>query len=456
MIDFNDTIAAIATPLGRAGIGVVRVSGEQALSMACSLCPNLNGSTIEPRRVLFTPFKNPSNGDLIDEGCFIYFKAPQSYTGEHVVELQCHSNPFILNQILSHLQALGARLATAGEFTKRAFYNGKMDLSSAESVIDLIDANNQNAHQVALSHIQGRLFEKIQGIRKQLMTVLEQVEGSIDFPDEVEPINKSDTLQKLETCRELLAAIIKQKDFGEWVKSGVKVVIVGRPNVGKSSLFNQLVGKDRSIVTSTPGTTRDYIETDIQLESHLIRLIDTAGIRESEDHIEQLGIEKIKELMSGAHIVLWVLDHSEPFTQEDEQVMGVVKNHPALILLKNKSDLPSRLNLENRFLENLTVNLSIKNDEGLGDLKLAITQTIQSHLKELDLDLLCNQRQLACIESVLSSLNSFVDGLKQDALEDDVLAIDLKNCILKCGEITGDEVSEEVLDGVFSRFCVGK
>jgi tRNA modification GTPase len=456
VLESNNTIAAIATPMGRGGIGVIRVSGVDALAICSKLSPHLDISSIESRHVYFTSFINCQDGAHIDEGCFVYFQAPHSYTGEHVVELQCHSNPFILNLILSQLHLLGAKLATAGEFTKRAFYNGKMDLTQAESVIDLIDANNKASHQVALSQVQGSLFETIKEIRHSLMLVLQQVEGSIDFPDEVDPINKLETPVTLKRYLDVFSRIIKQKDYGELIRSGVKVLILGRPNVGKSSLFNQLVGKDRSIVTDIPGTTRDYIETDITLGTHLVKLIDTAGMRVSGDKIEQMGIDKIETLIDEAHIILWVLDQSEVFTAEDKRVCDIVSAHSSLILLKNKNDLDCKLVTPELLDNKPTISLSINSQEGIDAVKLELVDTISKNLKELDLDLLCNIRQIGCIHAVKESLESFVNGLEDNVLEDDVIALDLKTCILKLGEITGDEVSEEVLDGVFSRFCVGK
>lgn len=456
MHNLQTTIAAIASPMGRGGVGIIRVSGPNALPISLKLLPSLQLNSIKSRYVYFSAVISPKTNSRLDEGCILYFQAPHSYTGEDVVEFQVHSSPFILQAILDCLLFSGAQMASSGEFTRRAFYNGKLTLSQAESVIDLIDASHESAHQVALSHLNGRLYKALMSARETLLSVLEQVEGSIDFPDEVDAIDKVTTIQLLEPILHTFKTIVNQKDYGELVKSGVRVVIVGRPNVGKSSLFNALVGKERSIVTPIAGTTRDYIEADVHLNAHLVRFIDTAGVRDSDDTVEHLGIEKIQNLIQDAHFIFWVLDSSELFTDEDRKVWEFIKEHDYIFPVFNKSDLVQVLSLPTEYHVNRFINVSAKDVESISFMKQNLLEKIQETLTHVDLDLLCNIRQIQCLEAIIESLERFIKGIESSALEDDILALDLKTCILKLGEITGDELSEEVLDGVFSRFCVGK
>jgi tRNA modification GTPase len=394
---------------------------------------------------------------VLDEGCVLYFKAPHSFTGEDVIEFQVHSSPYILKEILTATLDSGARLAREGEFTKRAFLNGKIDLTKAESIIDLIHAEHESAHAVALNHVQGKLQHLIQEMRTQLLLILEQVEGSIDFPDEVDPIDRTEILNVLQVLNERIKTILEMQDYGKILTTGINCVLVGRPNVGKSSLFNALLGEDRSIVTHIPGTTRDYIEGQMSLKGSVVKLFDTAGLRVTEDYIEHLGIQKIQNLITNAHLVLWIIDQSQPLTDEDRAVYEQIKDASTLWILCNKSDEPSAITKDalRSFKAERTLSISAETKEGLTKLKDYFCDTYITKTEELELDIICNVRQQRCLESTKTHLDALIQ-LIQHPYVDDLLSHDLKQALLALSEITGDAFTEEILDGIFSRFCVGK
>lgn len=449
---YTDTIVAIATAAGIGGIGIVRISGENALDIARSLSKL---TVIQPRYVHFSKIHSPS-GELLDEGCIIFFKSPESYTGEDVIEIQLHGSPYILQSLLNYCLTLGARLATEGEFTKRAFINGKLSLRQAESINDIIHASSEKSHAVALNHLKGKLFNEISEYRSQLVELLENIEASIDFPDEVERIDRKHFLKVLTQLQKKIRLIVDNKDYGEYVAHGVHCIIVGKPNVGKSSLFNQLLGNNRAIVTDIAGTTRDYIQGSIELGGVLFHFYDTAGIRESDDYIEYLGIQKIQELIEKAQLILWVNDRSQPFTQQDEQVWSRIKHKKNISILLNKSDCESQAF---QWPENYSTypifNVSAKKSDTLATFKKYLRDTFISTFENKNLDLLCNARQI----QVFMSCDSFLSQLEEDLLKgqlDDMLSVPLRAVITLLGEVTGDDLNEEILDGIFQRFCIGK
>ena len=389
--------------------------------------------------------------------CSSDLKGPHSYTGEDVVELQVHSSYFILKRILESSLSLGCRLADKGEFTKRAFVNGKIDLTKSESVIDLIHANSEKSHAVALSHLEGHLFNKINDARNGLMLILEQIEGSIDFPDEVDAMDRTEITKQLTAIHSEIQTILSVQDFGAYIQSGVRCLMIGRPNVGKSSLLNALLGKERAIVTDIPGTTRDFLEATIELDGVLFELIDTAGQRESTDKIEAIGITKIHELMSSAHVLFWVLDGSETPQAEDKEILKKIPEHTKTYIVLNKSDKEQVFSLEEFDLKSEwpIINVSAQQQDGLKDLKHQMVADFVKGIEGVDLNLICNVRQIQCLKEVDKRIGSLLSTI-QTGYEDDILSGDLKQAILKLGEITGDEFTEEVLDGIFSRFCVGK
>ncbi len=452
-IDLDDTICAIATPVGIGGVGIIRLAGPLALPIAEKLCPKVK--TWTPRYVALADIC--FGDEVLDQGCVVFFKGPQSYTGDDIIEFQLHSNPHLLKRVLSVLLEFGARLALPGEFTKRAFLNGRMDLSQAESVGELIHAQSDMARQMALGRLKGRLFRMVSGIRQRLMMILEQVEGSVDFPEEVPAFERPELIAHIDGCLSELKSVLDIQDYGRRVESGVKCVIMGRPNVGKSSLMNALVGENRAIVTSIAGTTRDFIDVMAELGGVSFQFVDTAGIREmTSDTIERLGIRKVTQLVKRADLIIWVVDGSMPLTDDDFRVLESIPKRKPVMIVVNKSDkrqrvlagLPDRANWK-------TVHVSAKRGDGIQVLKQALCEWVYDGMPVSDMDLMCNVRQLAVLKSVFLELSHLVENAKF-GLEDDVLSIDLKRAVLSLGEFTGEQVTEEMLDGVFSRFCVGK
>ncbi len=450
----DTTIVAIATPLGIGGIGVIRLSGPLALSITQQLASK---SQFPPRQMVHTHLTHPQTHRRIDDGLVVYFKSPHSFTGEDCTEFHLHGNPLVLQMLVQATLDLGAQLATPGEFTKRAFINGKLDLTQAEAIADIIHAENQTAHAVALNHLHGSLFTAITQIRQNLMTVLEHLEGSIDFPDEIDPYSRPDLIQTIAKAKSHLTQIIDIQDLGKLVYSGIKALIIGRPNVGKSSLLNALIGEEKAIVSAIAGTTRDIIEVKLNLGGHIFELIDTAGIRKSRDQIESKGIRKINLHLGKAHLIIWVLDRSAPFSNEDEAIFQKIKAKKNILLLLNKSDKKVKLILPPALLKKKWPHLDIatKSYEAILPLKNWLSSHVQQTLHPHDLDLICNVRQIDCLKKTAHSLAQFLTSA-QAGFEDAILALDLKEAILRLGELTGAEVTEEVLDGVFARFCVGK
>lgn len=447
-----DTITAIATPPGIGGVGIIRVSGPHSIEIALRITQK---DSLTPRFAHFSKLFD-ANNTLIDEGCVIYFKGPNSYTGEDCVEFQTHASPYSLKTLLSTCIELGARLATGGEFTKRAFINGKLSLSQAESVIDLIHSSTEKSHAVALNHLQGSLFNQLAQYRHALLTVLENIEASIDFPDEVEPIDRTETLSLITTMQTTIHSIIELQDFGKAVHSGINCVIVGRPNVGKSSLFNAFLGDERAIVTDIEGTTRDYIEAQIELGGIRFNLFDTAGVRESEDYIEHLGVQKIQELLKKADLVFWVIDSTQPLTENDLKVFNTIQSKPNIVMLFNKTDIQRthpRLPQKAKTLQHFDI--SAQSPESLHSVKTYLKTTFVDHYENADLDMICNIRQLDALKRCKTFLESFKTSLSEEVV-DDMLSVDLRKAIEILGEVTGDDLTEEMLDNIFSRFCIGK
>ncbi len=451
-----DTIAAIATPPGIGGVGIIRVSGPDVVSIMGQLFPARKAW--QPRYVYYDRVVEPDTGVVLDEGCVVYFEAPQSYTGEDVLELQLHASPQVMQSVLSVLLALDVRLADPGEFTKRAVVNGKMDLTQAESVIELIHSKSMYAQRVSLAHLRGSLFKRISLLRAGLMRYMEQIEGSIDFPDEVDAVDRIGMIASIEKSVSDLSHLLRAQDFGKWIQGGVQCVIVGRPNVGKSSLLNALLGESRSIVTSIPGTTRDFIDAQILLGGVTFSFVDTAGVRsETTDVIELLGMRRIKALIRSSDVVLWVVDGSVPLQPDDYRILEQIKRKARLYVIVNKSDKRQRVDLSGlEFKKNTRmIAMSTKKQHGLGELKEALRHDFVERLERLDVSLMCNVRQVAALRLVRDQLKHLLAQYVLGAV-DDALSIDLKGAILKLGEVTGDDVTEEVLDGIFSRFCVGK
>jgi tRNA modification GTPase len=451
-----DTIAAIATPVGVCGVGILRLSGESALAVMATLFKK-PADTFVPRMMYFGRLVHPESGQILDEACGVFFKAPASYTGEDVCELHLHGNPVLLHRVLRVILSLGVRAAEAGEFTRRAFILGKLDLTRAEAVGDLIHAPHELGCEVALNHLDGGLFRVISTLRSRLMRILEQMEGSIDFPEEVDAWDRAALIVELESVYTALDRMIRLQDFGKMIQTGIQCVIVGRPNVGKSSLLNQLVGENRAIVSAIAGTTRDFIDVKVNLGGFLFEFVDTAGIRESQDKIEVLGIRKISAWIKKADWIVWVVDASMPLTEEDRLIFSKLKSKKNVVVVLNKSDKRRRV----VFSESMkakkwpVVETVSRKLGGIDSLKEWLVTHFSTVITDVSTDVMCNARQLSCLKSTHESMAHMIESAKS-GFEDAMLVIDLKAAVLKMGELTGDEVTESVLDGVFARFCVGK
>jgi tRNA modification GTPase len=444
---YQDTIAAISTPIGEGGIGIVRLSGADARSIAERLCP----VDLEDRRLVHGHVIDPESGETVDEVLVAYMRSPRTYTREDVVEINCHGGPMPLQRVLGLALRHGARLATPGEFTLRAFLNGRVDLAQAESVLDVIQAKTQASLRLAVDGLGGRLSKQVREVRRELMDVLAYLTARIDFPeDEVE---EQDVAGPLEGVRSTLRELIAGADAGIVYRQGVRTAIVGRPNVGKSSLLNRLLGQSRAIVTAVPGTTRDTLEEVVNLKGVPFLLVDTAGIMDGADEVEALAVERSRRAIEQADFVLFVVDASEPLADSDRQIMGLLEGKEVLVAA-NKSDLPPRAALGE--IPWLRVSTSALTGEGLAGLENGMVDAVLGgRVVTSDAALVTNPRHK---EALVRAEGHVAQAGKTvaDGLPEDFTTIDLTAALNALGEITGETVTEDLLEAIFSRFCIGK
>jgi len=458
----DDTIAAIATPIGEGGLGVIRLSGPQALPIAREVFRDRHGHPVGrwlSHRVRFGSLSNPRTGAKIDEVLMTYMRAPHSYTCEDVVEISGHGGISVMARILEALIDTGARLAEPGEFTKRAFLNGRLDLSQAEAVIDLIQAYTDESHRQALAQLEGGLSQVIHAMREVLLEVLAYVEGSMEFPEEELDLLPWEALRaKMSAVEAQIAALLETFQTGRVLREGVQVVIVGRPNVGKSSLFNALLAANRAIVTPIPGTTRDILEEVVNLRGYPFRLVDTAGLRSSADVVEQEGIARARTSLEHADLVVLVLDQSEPLTADDEQAVTAVQGQCVLVVL-NKADLPPLLTpdgLRRCIPEWPIVQVSCTVGLGLAHLTKTMVQTMfHGSLRPRQGPLLTKLRHWEALQHTRQNLRQALDGMVQRQ-SGEFIAVDLREALEGLGEIVGLNYTEDLLDKIFSEFCLGK
>lgn len=436
-----DTITAIATPLGMGGVGVIRISGEKAFEIIEKIFSNPN---FEPRK--FNHGWIIDNGNKIDETLVLPFFAPNSYTGEDVIEIQCHGGINVVKNILNLVLKNGARMAEKGEFTKRAFLNKRIDLSQAEAVADLIHSKTSDFAKVSVKNLSGVLREKVNDIRNDVFEVLSRITAGIDFPEDVAEPEYSYLTEKFENIINQINTVLSNANTSNILRQGISVAIVGKPNVGKSSLFNALLSLDRAIVTDIAGTTRDVLKETLDLGIP-VTLIDTAGIREEGDNkVEQIGIEYSKQSLNEANLVLFVYDSSQGMQKEDEEIYNLVKdkNH---IVIANKSDLSKERHTE-------TVYLSALTGEGINELKQTLTSKV-CDIEPDSLDFVTNSRQQACLNRAKSSIEQALLAAQIRELQD-LISIDVKSAILALDELTGELITDEILDNIFEHFCIGK
>jgi tRNA modification GTPase len=461
-VNINDTIAAISTPIGEGGIAIIRISGPKAKEIGLMILRTQKGRSFkefQDHHLYYGVVIDPQNKQTIDEVLFFYSVKPRSYTAEDVLEIQAHGGMIGVSQILGVILQNGARLADPGEFTQRAYLNGRIDLVQAESIIDLIRAKTEKAHQIALSQLTGRATQEIMELESELYQILVSIEAVLDFPEEGIPEPKRDQMMNQVIYLEnRLMVLLQNIDEGRKLREGIMVVIAGRPNVGKSSLLNTFLQEERAIVTEIPGTTRDVIETQIQIQGIPVRLIDTAGIRSTDNLIEKMGIEKAEQYLSDADLILLLLDGTQNLSEEDRFILEKIYGKPAIIVI-NKTDLPQKLTLDELGSVQKDcpiVRLSVKTKNGFSELeKIVIEKVGLGKVAVDDRPLLSRVRHKQALEQGLISLKSFHNGL-ENHLSEDLLAIDLRSCLEALGEITGKNVSDEVLHGIFAQFCIGK
>ena len=457
----SQTIAAISTPPGEGGIGIIRISGPEALLIGAKILRHPSGSKIEswPERQVRLGFVVDQSGEPVDEVIYFYFKEQRSYTGEDVLEIQGHGGYQNLKKILTTIFRAGARPAEPGEFTKRAFLNGRLDLTQAEAVIDLIRARTDLAQKVALHQLQGRLAQVIQEQEEKLLALLVPIEAALDFPeDEIPDLQRAQALDEVRAVRQQLAQLLANAERGIILRDAASVVIAGRPNVGKSSLLNQLLGEERAIVTPIPGTTRDFVSEIVDLEGVPVRLIDTAGVRQSADPVEKAGVEKARQLMDEADLILAIFDAATALTPEDHELIGFLSAKPALIIL-NKTDLPVKVAVEPlraAFPQAQVLSISALSGEGIKDLKTRIrTALIGAEGLEEQPVLVTRVRHKEAISEAIELLSLVAQGLEEEWSED-LLAVNLRAALEALGQISGRSVSEEIINEIFAQFCIGK
>lgn len=456
-LDF-DTIAAIATPVGRGGIGIIRVSGVEAVEIAFASFRSVSGvTTPKSHRVYYGTFVGESD-EVLDEVILFYMKGPKSYTAEDCVEIQSHASPVVMRKILDRLLASGARLAEPGEFTKRAYLNGRINLSQAEAVIDLINARTTTSHEMAISMVQGDLGARVKALREILKRISVTLEAILDFPDDVDESIQADSIAETLAgeVTDTLLLLIQNFADSDIFRNGIRVVIAGPPNSGKSSLMNRLSGHERAIVTSVPGTTRDLIDEFIHIDGIAFQVTDTAGIRATDDPVEKIGIERTLSSIENSDIVLYLLDGSEGVKREVVEQIHLISASRQCMVLVNKADLPSRLAGESLAVEGIAyLSVSVKSGEGIEALKESVVSRILESLPEDRSALVPNRRQVALVRKALNNVENAVEGIESQ-LSFDAIAIDIRSAMDLMGEILGEEIRVDILDEIFSNFCIGK
>lgn len=456
------TIAAISTAPAIGGIGIVRMSGKNCFEVLEKIFKPKNPETIENitgYRIKYGTIVNPETNRVVDEVLVSYFKCPKSYTAENMCEINSHGGIVVLREILELCLKNGAELAKPGEFTERAFLNGRIDLTQAEAIIDIINAKSTREAQESANQLEGYLSRKINEIREKIMDIMVNIEANIDYPEyDVEEVSNKDAENKLKEIENELIKLSKTFENGKILKEGVKIAIIGSPNAGKSSLLNSMLKEERAIVTDIAGTTRDIIEEQISIEGIPFKVIDTAGIRDAKDKIEQIGIEKSKKAANEADVILAVFDSSVPLNDEDREILNLLKHKKSIIVL-NKTDLKQIVNNECKEIQDVNtevINISLKNNEGLERIYESLVKMFNLNQINLDNELtITNIRHQELINKAIESTRMALNDLN-NSMPIDIISINIKEILEHLGEITGDNVSEDIIKSIFAKFCLGK
>ncbi len=448
----DDTIVAISTTTGVGAISIIRLSGEEALKIASKVfTKNLTkekSHTIHYGHVI-------DNGEKIDEVLITVMKSPKTFTREDVVEINCHGGIATTNKVLEVMLKNGARLAEPGEFTKRAFLNGRIDLLEAEATMDLISSKSETARKISINTLTGETSNLIKDLRNELIQIISNIEVNIDYPEyeDIEQLTSTKILPSINKFKKKLQEIIKKSEDSKVIKEGITVGIVGRPNVGKSSLLNALIEEKKAIVTDIPGTTRDIVEGTIIIDGIILNIIDTAGIRESKDLVEQIGVEKSLEIIDSADLVIFILNNNEEITEEEKRLLKKVKDKKHIIVI-NKIDLEKKL--DRKKIEDKYIEISVKENIGITEIKKEIKKLFNmGKLKTNDLTYLSSARSIALLHKALSSIDEALQEIEKNS-PIDIIEFSLKVAWDYLGEVIGETYTDELLDELFSRFCLGK
>lgn len=450
----NDTIAAISTTLGVGAISIIRVSGNDAIKIVNKIFKGKNLEKVETHTINYGHIVDKD--EIIDEVLVSIMKSPKTFTTEDVVEINCHGGISTTNKVLELVLNNGARLAEPGEFTKRAFLNGRIDLTQAESVMDLINSKNESKRKVAIKGLNGYVSNIIRNLRQEILELLASIEVNIDYPEYEDAIVMTNDIvkPKITEIKEKLTKIINESENGKILTSGIKTIIIGKPNVGKSSILNRLLDEEKAIVTDIEGTTRDTVEGSITINGVSLNIIDTAGIRETEDIVEKIGVEKSLSLINEADLIVIVLNNNEELTEEDKKILTACKDKKVIVVI-NKSDLERKINLDDIKYQNIVYTNTIDLN-GINSLKEKIVELFNlNELEQQDYTYLSNVRQISLAKDAYQILEEVDNGIKNE-VPVDMIEIDIKRAWEKLGEIIGETYTEELIDQLFSQFCLGK
>ena len=450
----NDTIAAISTTLGVGAISIIRVSGNDAIKIVNKIFKGKNLEAVETHTINYGHIVDKD--EIIDEVLVSVMKSPKTFTTEDVVEINCHGGISTTNKVLELVLNNGARLAEPGEFTKRAFLNGRIDLTQAESVMDLINSKNESKRKVAIKGLNGYVSNIIRNLRQEILELLASIEVNIDYPEYEDAIVMTNDIvkPKITEIKEELTKIINESENGKILTSGIKTIIIGKPNVGKSSILNRLLDEEKAIVTDIEGTTRDTVEGSITINGVSLNIIDTAGIRETEDIVEKIGVEKSLSLINEADLIVIVLNNNEELTEEDKKILTACKDKKVIVVI-NKSDLERKINLDDIKYQNIVYTNTIDLN-GINSLKEKIVELFNlNELEQQDYTYLSNVRQISLAKDAYLILEEVDNGIKNE-VPVDMIEIDIKRAWEKLGEIIGETYTEELIDQLFSQFCLGK